>query len=1135
MPVAILRAQPARIAAEPWQNPVRPMLLNLWKSSDDPTALVPESARTPWQTGLTQARRAALGGRLDLAGQHLGTLLELLGDNAALIDLHLAVELELARLRSRHFAELVSVLHRFIQRLAGTPGAGLARKAIVAAAHSELELAQVRLRLSSQSFSKLEALPYEMAFNRLRAVGVLGLHHPAVGVLNLHLAAASHWLGDYDATLEYLAEANACFLGAGGERARRFTHERSDVLLEWAEVALDLGNLDQAETLLEEVLLMKDARRRKEPPSGIPLWSAEEFVTDTVGLAKCYGILGKLRQCQGRFDEALKSYEEDARLAAKPRHQVYLANRRGQVYLDMRAYDEATRVFEENGRSPDGAPLHRAYAYLGLARTELLQTMPAATTTDQSQGARQAQLRRQAQQRVEGYLESARQLVATLHGPKRGELEELLGTVQLLKRGHEVLDDWNVEEFKKVWKELRQKARACQARHELLAVSDILWDVLRMELWAWRVHRYVPPAGEGETYGLLLDYWERLGAHARLAQLQRWGEESAYGDAHRILLERYLPQLAGRREVHPNEKMTVLFADIREYSYHCQRLRQPERIVEMEADLFRAVNPVIQAHGGAILRYQGDSILVVFTAAEDTGTAGSHNHAERAVECALEVQRAVRRLNRLKRSYDPQAETVQLPIGIHTGRAAVAHLMIPGRREVTVVGNPVNLAKRVQEATRKYGLDLLVSGDTLSQVRAGVFREFLLAERSAFKGYKNEDVQLDVYAIRPAVPSRVSFVGPGARCGSQPGLLALDEGAAGLLDHPQRIQALLRKEAAEGPEALEIVLHLEPDFQTCVEAFLALEILEKRYKRGSRQPADMERLRVLHALADYAGRIARGDITFAEEDPAGCLYVVSCCIAPLLRKQFGERGPSQFDLGRRIVERGVQLIHLAVGQSLRTPEVGFDRIFQGRPPRDFEGEIRQAAVDRSGYEEHDKPQLHGQELAFLVPTRPGGKGRKRQLCGAVRDPRSALLEFWARRDNLDLLVVQSTREPLARAGRNGEGVVPLAHYTVRARPDSGLSLQPLAVALEARETARREEESARTGMRLARTGEPLDGFPSSDPWYDGRCCTVPHTVVTAPRQGSVLALDEVLDVMRRLYGSASERAPGPAASRTAAS
>jgi class 3 adenylate cyclase len=647
-----------------------------------------------------------------------------------------------------------------------------------------------------------------------------------------------------------------------------------------------------------------------------------------------------------------------------------------------------------------------------------------------------------------------------------------------------------------------------------------------MELWAWRVHRYVPPAGEGETYGLLLDYWERLGARERLAQLQRWGEESAYGDVHRILLERYLPPLAGRQEVHPNERMTVLFADVRDYSRHCQRLRQPERIVEMEADLFRATNPVIQAHGGTILRYQGDSILVVF-APEGEEKAG-RNHAERAVGCALEMQRAVRRLNRLKRSYDPQAEPLQLPVGIHSGRAAVAHLMIPGRREVTVIGNPVNLAKRVQEATRRYGLDLLVSGDTLAQVRAGAFREFLLAERAAFKGYKDEDVLLDVYAIRPAVPSRVSFVCQGAHCPSQPGLLTLDGGAASVLEHPQRIQALLRREAAEGPEALELVSKLEPDLDACAVAFLALEVLEKRLRRGSRQPSDVDRLAVLRALADYVARVARDGATVDEADPASSPYVLFACIAPLLRQKLKERSLSEFELSRRVLERGVQLIHLAVTQCLRTPGAELGRAFQGRPPRDFEAEARQAAADRACYEEHDKPQLHRQEEVFLVPPRPGGKARKRQLCAAVRDPRSALLDFWARRDGVDLLVVQITREPLPRPARNGVGAIPLSHFAVRARPDADISLQPLAAALDDRETARRGEESARTGLRLTRTGEPLEGFASPDPWYDGRCLAVPHTVVTAPRQGSVLALEEVFAVLRTLYGSSSERASGPA-------
>jgi hypothetical protein len=381
----------------------------------------------------------------------------------------------------------------------------------------------------------------------------------------------------------------------------------------------------------------------------------------------------------------------------------------------------------------------------------------------------------------------------------------------------------------------------------------------------------------------------------------------------------------------------------------------------------------------------------------------------------------------------------------------------------------------------------------------------------------------------------VSFVCPGARCPSQPGLLALDGGAAPVLEHPQRVQALLRREAAEGPEALELVAHVEPDFDTCAAAFLALEVLEKRLKKGSRQPSDVERLRVLRALADYAAHTSRGDVTFDEADPAGSPYVLFACIAPVLRQKLGNRGLSQFELSRRVLERGVQLIHLAVAACLRSPRLELGRAFQGRPPRDFEGEAGQAASDRACYEGHDKPQLHNHEEVFVIPSRPGGKARKRQLCGAVRDPRSALLEFWARSDGMDLLVVQATREPLARPGRNGEGAVPLSHFTVRARPDAGVSLQPLAEALEAQETARREEEGARAGLRLTRTGEPLEGFANSDPWYDGRCLAMPHTAVTAPRQGSVLTLDDVLGVMRALYGG-SDRASGPAAaSRSAAS
>jgi class 3 adenylate cyclase len=310
--------------------------------------------------------------------------------------------------------------------------------------------------------------------------------------------------------------------------------------------------------------------------------------------------------------------------------------------------------------------------------------------------------------------------------------------------------------------------------------------------------------------------------------------------------------------------MTVLFADLQDSCGHAQNVGEPEEVVQLEADLFRAINPVVLQHYGHILRYQGDSILVAFNL-----RGNDARHAEQAVCCALAIQRAVRSLNILRRARDPRSKPLELPIGINTGEVALAHLLIPGRREVTPFGDPVNLAKRIQETfkafpdrgqyTQEIGRKpptelILVGEDTLLQVDRGVFRAFGLGEPIAFKGYEGRP--LKVYSFRPAIPCRTSFIGVGSSLRPQPGVLALDVGnraepgilnhhqpgvsgcaAALVLEHPEWVLAAPRPDRLAGSQpSLEIVVHAEPDFDCCAATFLALEVLSGRCRRWSSMP-----------------------------------------------------------------------------------------------------------------------------------------------------------------------------------------------------------------------------------------------------------------------------------------------------------
>jgi class 3 adenylate cyclase len=1146
------------------------MLLNWWTARDDPSAQLPDSAHATWQRLLALARREALAGRLDIARDRLDELrrfLLALEDSPAARELALAVELELHRCpRGGGGLPRLAPLQRFRQRLLQEEGGpALLRCILLAVTEGEVELLQVLRRQSADPEKQLSAVPRTLALIRLRAVSELGLRHPAVGVLNLHLATATYYLRDYQAALEHAVEAHACF--DQPPRNEQFAHERSEVLLRWAELAVDLGDLHQAEDLLLRVWRMKaldfdrDARTRpgqvrstEGPPTappGIPLCAGGERVTDRPGLARCHGLLGKIQHYQGRLAEALESFAEDARLSQKARDQVYVANRRGQILLEAGAHAMALHVFQENLRRQEEAAtptIHRPLTYLGLARTELVRSIPLAVS-DRSAGPRQKLLRQEARRAAQRYLEAARRDLERLRGPGRAWVAELADSVSGLLDAHACLDAGDLAGFEKARRVLLDEARALQARSAFLESADLLGDLMRLELWAWRGHGHAPAGAEAETCGLLLDQWERIGACERVTQLQEWAEEMGHGDVSRLLLSRYLPQVVRGQEAQATRAMTVWFADVRDYSGHCRRLRDPERIVAWEAALFRTINPVVQAHRGTILRYQGDSMLAVFNVEGD-----DPDHAGNAVRCGLEVQQAVRRFNRLRRASESDTGHVLLPIGIHTGPVALTHLMIPGRREVTVFGKAVNLAKRLQESSREYGEELIVSGDTLARVEAGRFREFPLGRRG-FKGHEEKEDWLEVFALRPPIPCRVSFVGLGTALRPQRGLLAMDVGnraEAGVIDHHQpgvhqcAAELLLENPAwarwplgEDGtPDDLEVVVHAQPDLGCCAAVWMALDILEGRpgdtatsggvypsrpdrrdNPGGSPGESDLEevaaaRQEARQALAAYVRAIDAGRIDLDEEDPASSPYALLAAVGEALRQEEKGRAPSEVEMDRLFLQRGVQLLHAAVLRCEQDPRQAFARIFQGHVPRTFAAEVAIVRRDLQSYRENDRPRLR--RACYLIPCKAGPEARVPQDCAIIQDPHSVLFKLWARGEGYPMLVVDYPQSPLAPAGSQAVRI-PLSRFIISVLPDSGLTLAALAAALDRQETVRRRTLTEATGVNLVRHGPPRPGYDNADPWYDGRSILHANTIVDAPRQGSVLHLDEVVEVLQKVY------------------
>src|SRR6266498_4907900 len=193
----------------------------------------------------------------------------------------------------------------------------------------------------------------------------------------------------------------------------------------------------------------------------------------------------------------------------------------------------------------------------------------------------------------------------------------------------------------------------------------------------------------------------------------------------------------------PQERklVTVLFADISGFTAMAEKMDH-ELINSVVNSLWSRVDQAIHDHGGHIDKHIGDAVMALF------GTPmAREDDPERAILAALQIQAEVQKW---KKEFDnslsgqqPQAQNIQLRIGINTGPALLGTVGTIG--EYTAIGDTVNLANRLEQAAPVGGI--LISHDTYQHVR-GVF-DVTVLEPITVKG-KSEPIQ--VYIINGVRP-----------------------------------------------------------------------------------------------------------------------------------------------------------------------------------------------------------------------------------------------------------------------------------------------------------------------------------------------------------------------------------------------
>ena len=164
------------------------------------------------------------------------------------------------------------------------------------------------------------------------------------------------------------------------------------------------------------------------------------------------------------------------------------------------------------------------------------------------------------------------------------------------------------------------------------------------------------------------------------------------------------------RLLRPRRRLvTILFSDIRGFTTISERL-QPEQVDEMLREYLSVMTEVVFRHRGTVDKYMGDAIMALYNAPREDS-----EHALNAIRTALEFQERVVPFS--ARWEAKLGVPIRCGVGINSGEAVVGSLGSKQRNEYTAIGDPVNLAARLESVTKDYRVPIIISEFTYELVR----------------------------------------------------------------------------------------------------------------------------------------------------------------------------------------------------------------------------------------------------------------------------------------------------------------------------------------------------------------------------------------------------------------------------------
>jgi adenylate cyclase len=202
----------------------------------------------------------------------------------------------------------------------------------------------------------------------------------------------------------------------------------------------------------------------------------------------------------------------------------------------------------------------------------------------------------------------------------------------------------------------------------------------------------------------------------------------------------FVEALKGRKQ-----PVTVLFSDIRGFTTMTEKADADKLVAQLNEYFADMVGSVLK-NEGTLQKFIGDAIMAVWG---DTHSHGNAEDARGAVATALQMRAALAKLNAEWKENSDRAK-LSIGVGVNHGEVIVGNIGHPQRMEFTVLGDGVNLAARLESATKQFHTDILIGEEVEKLTREHfIFRQ---VGAVAFKG-KTQPVETFTLVSDRSVPA----------------------------------------------------------------------------------------------------------------------------------------------------------------------------------------------------------------------------------------------------------------------------------------------------------------------------------------------------------------------------------------------